>query len=126
MRLFVETMTVIRFWNNSATSCAAALRLTTPRFNWRKSVSVIRRIIPAMNVRPLKGHMDETFLHTGHHRSDWTTGFCGRFLSQVLHREDAHTPVDAGVRCHGFCEDDGNPRQAVLAPFPPGPLNRLH
>jgi hypothetical protein len=33
-----------------------------------------------MNVRPLKGHLDETFLHAGHHRSDWTTGFCGRFL----------------------------------------------
>jgi hypothetical protein len=83
--LFAATMTVIRFWNNSATSCAAVLRLTTQRFNWRRSVSVIRRIIPAMNVRLLEGHLDETFLHAGHHRSDRTTGFCGRLLSQVLH-----------------------------------------
>src|SRR4030095_4009498 len=114
MRLFVETMTAIRFWSNSATSCAAALRLTTPRFNLRRSVSGIRRIIPAMNVRPLRGHPDETFLHAGHHHSHWTTGFCGRFLSQVLHREGAHASVDDGVRCHGFCEDDGNPRPPFL------------
>jgi hypothetical protein len=26
----------------------------------------------------------------------------------------AYAPVDAGVCCHGFCKDDGNPRPSFL------------
>src|SRR5689334_6127012 len=102
MQLFAAMTTVIRFWNSSAISCVAALRLTTQLFNWKRSASVIRRIIPVMNAQLLEGHLDETFLHTGCYRADRTIGSCWRLLSQIFHRESAHAVVDARVHCHLF------------------------
>ncbi len=44
-------------------------------------------------------------------------GFAGAYFLKFFIGKALTTPVDAGVRGDGLCEDDGNPRQAVLAPF---------